>query len=76
MIKNPFRRSTKKVAVAPPPANGAPNGRTPTGEYDAAVEVEEARAEAALARLRSACDAAVSAVRERRASGGHVQVKR
>lgn len=75
MMKFLRRRATKKVVVPPPPANGAPNGRTTTDEYDAVVEAEEQRAEAALAKLRGACDAAVNAVRVRRASGGHATVK-
>lgn len=73
-IKRLFRRTTK-VAVAPPPSangNGARQERMTTGEYDARVAVEEDAADAAM----ETCDAAVSAVRARRASGGHATVKR
>lgn len=74
MIKFLRRRVTKKVAVAPP-SNGAPNGNTTAEEYDAEVDAQEARATAAMARIHAACDAAMSGVRTRRASGGRVVVK-
>lgn len=71
----PFRRATKKVAVVPPPANGAGEKRSSltTGEWDAIVAAErEGDAERMEKHLR-ACDAAVSGARRR--SSGFVTAK-